>query len=180
MTSPAHDILSAIQIDPALIRFIKPPSQRSRYQAIINWLTRYQPSPESSNLDHIRGLLETFHHLCDSNDWEKVSNLLQIRLNTPTQEELDNQLHTWGYYAEQISIYQAFLKQINQEWDAIALNGLGIAHNSLGHHHETLTYNQQQLAIATERGDEMAKADLHDKLGYLYLQQQNDSQAIPR
>lgn len=164
----AQEILAAIQIDPKSIRSISPPSKRSAYQAIINWLIRYHPSLDSPNLKKINGLLEVFHHLCEVGAWDKASQLLRIRLNTPTQEELDNQLHTWGYYTKQIQLYQKLLGQLNKEWDAIIFNGLGIASDSLGKHQQALAYHQQQLEIALQLESQAIKARALGGLGVTY------------
>jgi tetratricopeptide (TPR) repeat protein len=159
------NILASIQIDPKSIRSIRVPLQRSTYQAVVNWLTRYCPSSDSSNLEKITGLLETFHHLCELGAWEKASRLLRIRLVTPTQEELDNQLHTWGYYTEQIQLYQRLLGQIDEEWDALILNGLGIAFNSHGKYQEAMLYHEKQLEIALKIESQAIRARAFGGLG---------------
>ena len=141
-------ILEKLKIDLTSAALIKSPADRSQYRAILNWLRRYQSPDDSSNLEQIKGVIQSFHHACDVNNWYAASQLLSLRLNTPTQEELDNQLQTWGYYKEQIELYKPLLGKLGDEWDAILLNGLGVAHNSLGNHHVALTYNQQQAKIS--------------------------------
>lgn len=81
-----ESILEKIGIDLTQIKSIKPPSKRSQYRAIINWLTKYQPNPNTSNLEKVKGLLEVFFHLCGVSDWEKSWGILSTKLNTPTQE----------------------------------------------------------------------------------------------
>ncbi|WP_407894080.1 hypothetical protein [Scytonema sp. NUACC26] len=68
-------------------------------------MKKYKPKPDSTNLEQVKGLLETFYHLCEIEAWEKASKILFTGLNTPTRQPLHNQLNTWGYYQEQISIY---------------------------------------------------------------------------
>lgn len=36
-------ILKKLDIDPTVLKFIKPRSKRAQYRAIIDWLTKYQP-----------------------------------------------------------------------------------------------------------------------------------------
>jgi hypothetical protein len=50
-------MLSALGIDPAHIRHVQPRTRRTHWQAIVNWLTRYQPLPSGANLEQVRGYL---------------------------------------------------------------------------------------------------------------------------
>ncbi|WP_148650102.1 hypothetical protein [Nostoc sp. NIES-3756] len=72
--------------------------RRTSYRAVINWLTKYNPNADASNLEKIKGLLEAFYHLCEVEDVERAWKIIDCRLNTPTQEYLIEQLRTWGYY----------------------------------------------------------------------------------
>lgn len=105
ITPTGESVLADIDIDSAAIKFIKPSWKRTHYRAVVNWLTKYKPKPDASNLEKVRGLVEAFHHLCEVEDWEKAEKILFTRLDTPTNEELHNQLNTWGYYREQIELY---------------------------------------------------------------------------
>ena len=148
MLPPPNVILSKLNLDLNSLARIKSPADRSQYRAILNWVQRYQAPKGSTNLEQVRGIIQAFHHACDVNNWSMARQLLSLSLNTPTQEELDNQLQTWGYYKEQIELYTPLLGKLNSEWDAILLNGLAIAHNSLGNHHIALAYNQQETQIS--------------------------------
>ncbi|MEO1389824.1 MAG: tetratricopeptide repeat protein [Cyanobacteria bacterium J06634_6] len=140
---PSELILKHLQLAPLSQQTFASPFIRSQHRATRHWLTRRQNIDSSSPIAQIEGLLQAFTHLCDLQDWVTASKLLTLRLNTPTQEELDNQLHTWGYYQQQRSLYEPLLGKLNDEWQAILLNGLGNVHNSLGNHHTALTYHQQ-------------------------------------
>ena len=143
---PSGDkILLELGVDLKKIKDVKPRSKRSSYKAAINWLTKYSPNPNASNLEIIQGLLEAFYHLCHIEEWEKASKIISTRLYTPTNEALHNQLKTWGYYQHQIYIYHKLLRQINSDWDAICLNGLGNAARALGEWEESQKYYQNQL-----------------------------------
>ena len=72
------------------------------------------------------------HHLCELKVWEEAGKIIMVCLNTPTNEELHNQLDTWGYHSEQIELYKKLLNQVNPSFDAILLNGLGNAYYVLG------------------------------------------------
>ena len=93
ITPPAEEILAALGLDRADLRQIQPPLRRSTYLASLNWLTRHQPSPGSSNFEQVKGLVEAAHLFCRVEAWAEAKQLLQLRLNTATREELDNQLH---------------------------------------------------------------------------------------
>jgi hypothetical protein len=117
---PADElVLDKFSIDPATIKSIKPRWKRTQYRAVINWLTKYNPQPDASNLDKVKGCLEAFYHLCEVEDWERANKILSLRLDTPTHEELHNQLDTWGYYRELFNLYNRILGKLNPNWDTI-------------------------------------------------------------
>ena len=61
---PADTVLKRIAIPPNKIAHIRPRARKTHCRAIINWLSRYQPTPEATNLDQVKGYIEAFHHLC--------------------------------------------------------------------------------------------------------------------
>ena len=124
---PKESLLTYLAIDSADVRSISPPWKRTRYQAILNWLTRYQPKPNAPNLEQVRGCLEAISLFCDLEDWTQAEKIFMLCLNTPTNEELHNQLATWGYYREQIQLYERFLDQSDPLLKALCLSGLGNA-----------------------------------------------------
>ncbi len=93
--------------------------QRLHYRAVISWLMFYKPKSDATNLEKVRGYLEAFHHLCVVEDWERASEVITIRLDTPTNQELHHQLNTWGYYRELVDLYTRILGKLSPGWDAI-------------------------------------------------------------
>ena len=132
ITPHGNLVLKSLNIDPVAIKDIKPPWKRNKYRAVVNWLTKYKTSPDVSNLEKVKGYLEALHHLCELKVWEEAGKIIMVCLNTPTNEELHNQLDTWGYHSEQIELYKKLLNQVNPSFDAILLNGLGNAYYVLG------------------------------------------------
>ena len=95
MSSIAPDgepVLIRLGIEAIRLTALRPRARRTHCRAIINWLTKYQASPSASNLEQIRGYLESFHHLCEIEEWEQAAALISTRLNTPTQELAHYQL----------------------------------------------------------------------------------------
>ncbi|MEG4272652.1 MULTISPECIES: hypothetical protein [unclassified Microcoleus] len=88
------------------------PQLRAQYRAIINWLTKYKPPQDASNLDKVRGYLETCHHLFAVAAWKEAIAVFSTRLNPPLERELHLQLTLWGYYREKIELCSN-LKQLN-------------------------------------------------------------------
>jgi hypothetical protein len=119
--TPSGDfVLEQLDINPAHLSADFPTrEQRLQYRAVVQWLTDYKPKSDSTNLQKVRGYLEAFYHLCEVEDWEKASKILFIRLNTPTHEELHAQLNTWGYYNEQIELYNRIVGKISPSLDTI-------------------------------------------------------------
>ena len=60
--------------------------------------------------------------------------LLYMPLNTPTREEVHNQLFTWGYYSDVIALYEELLGKGSAMLDAVLMNGLGASYDVLGNY----------------------------------------------
>jgi tetratricopeptide (TPR) repeat protein len=146
-------ILAEIGIEPATVRSVRQAYQRTHYQAALNWLIRYTPESAENELTQVQGLLEAFHHLCTINALQPASRLLTLTLNTATQEELHNQLYTWGYCQEQVKLYESLLGKLDAACDSIILNGLGLAHRTLGNYDQAVTYYSQSVTYANALHD---------------------------
>jgi len=147
------------------------PWKFAHYMAVENWLTEYQPKPNSSNLEQVRGYLEAFHHLCEVSDWEKASKILFIRSNYATNtkhKDLHEQLFTWGYYQEQIDLYSRLLDKLNPELNCILLHGLGRAYGCLGQPQPAIEFHQLQLDIARKINNRKAEVTALGGLGRIY------------
>lgn len=144
-----------IQPDTTRLKSMK---QRTHYRAVLNWLTKYKPSSNHlnqnlPNLEIFKDLGETFHHLCEMEQWETASKVLLIRFNTPTNDLFHNQLHIWGYYQELIGLYRALVGKLNPKWDVICLTGIGSASNSIGSYRDAMIYLGDSLSVAKEIGE---------------------------
>ncbi|MBW4631472.1 MAG: hypothetical protein KME30_06090 [Iphinoe sp. HA4291-MV1] len=91
-----------------------------------------EPPPTVSNLDKVRRYMQSFEHLCEVEDWERAKTILFVRLNTPTQQTLDNQLLTWGYHRERIDLYSRVLNKLSPILDTSLLLGLGGSYKIVG------------------------------------------------
>lgn len=144
------------------------PWEFAHYMAVENWLTEYQPKPDSSNLEQVRGYLEAFHHLCEVSDWEKASKIIFIQLKFANNKALHEQLGTWGYYHEQIELYSQLLDKLNRDLDCIFLHGLGWAYCHLGQPQFAIDYHQRLLDVACEIQNRKAEAQARGGLGQVY------------
>lgn len=92
-------VLSQIGLDATSLKLRKiSPQLRAQYQAVINWLTKYKPVQDASNLEKIRGYLEACYHLFQLQAWEDAIAVFSTRLNPTVNQELHAKLGTWGYY----------------------------------------------------------------------------------
>jgi tetratricopeptide (TPR) repeat protein len=153
MTQANELILSKIGIDPSYVKFINPIWKRAHFRASINWLTKYYPAQSTSNLQKIHGYLEAFYHLSVVKAWRESSKIALFQIDSPTNEELHKQLHTWGYYQQQIIVYSLLLGKINHELDIICLSGLGEVFDVLGDYQQAVTYYEQWQKLAKDNGD---------------------------
>ncbi|NJN11057.1 MAG: tetratricopeptide repeat protein [Richelia sp. RM1_1_1] len=154
LTPSGKSLLKELGIVPNALRRAKIPRfKRAQYRAVVNWLTKYQPLPEATNLERVRSYLEAFHHLCEIEDWISAIKILTTHLNTPTNEEFHNQLKTWGYYRQQADIYEKILFKVSQNWDANCLNGLANFYTAIGNYTKAIELQQQHLCVAQAIND---------------------------
>ncbi|MBD2180340.1 tetratricopeptide repeat protein [Planktothrix sp. FACHB-1355] len=150
---------------------ITPKWKRTQYRAVINWLTKYKPQPDSPILEQLRGCLEAFHHLCAVDAWEKAANLIRrgVPVTTSTvplnsyediylEEALHNQLGDFSYYREQIDLCGKLIGKVNNEVDAYTLSNLGNTYTCLKQYETAIEYHKQSLGIAAGIGDKWAAA----------------------
>jgi len=169
--------------------------QRLQYRAVVQWLADYKPKSDASNLEKVRGYLESFHHLCEVEDWGRAWEILLTRLNTPTKEQLHNHLNTWGYYQEQADIYDRLLEKINEKfnnrnfiWDSnwlelgsfinIILTGLGNSYLCIREYEKALVYYQQRLTLARNTRDRKGEGWVLANIALAYKYIGNYNQAI--
>lgn len=184
-------VLEYLEIDPKQIKAIKPHSRRIHYKAIVNWLTRYQPDAQTSTLEQFRGILETFYHFCVIQEWQKAADIivgvavvktsvktLASKTTSSSSEQFHVQLGTCGNYSEQIDIYKILLNKLTPEINLICLNGLGLAHHSLGNWKKALQFHQMQLAIAQKTEDMESQKNALNNLGNVYGSLHQCKQAI--
>ncbi|NEZ58686.1 tetratricopeptide repeat protein [Adonisia turfae] len=161
LAEAGHVILSHLAIARTDERYIQASRvERANYKAVQNWLISYQPYTEASNLKHMKGLLEAFHHLCSVNQWKLAAELLFLPIqvvNRPLEgaitEPLHMQLGHWGQYPIQIQLYKKLFGHSTPETDMVCLNGLGLAHQSLGNYNQAIDYHSQHLMLASQLED---------------------------
>ena len=132
------------------------------------WLNDYEPELDAPNLEQVRGNLEAFHHYCEANRWHDAYDLIANYLNTPTQEQLHNQLNTWSYYQEQINIYKKLENQLDKNSNKVILHNLGNAYLSIGNFDQALSFYLQRLKIAQQEEDLKSECTTFQNLGLVY------------
>ena len=171
ITPDSELVLREISLESATIKSIKPRRKRSHYRAVVNWLMEYKPHANYSNLEKVKGYLEAFYHLCEVEDWDRASQLIFVRLNTPTKEQFHKQLYTWGYYQIQIEIYTQILslRELSLQTKATILTNLGKANIALVNLDEAIKYLKQSLSIAQEIKSPEEEEEARRNLGHAYL-----------
>ncbi len=59
-------------------------SEKADLKIALYWLNDYEPEPDATKLEQVRGYLEGFHHLCELSAWKEAARLLFI---CPTLEQ---------------------------------------------------------------------------------------------
>jgi len=178
ITPPGESLLAELGIDKATLKSIRPIWKRTHYRAVINWLLKYKPLPSPTKLEQVRGYLEAVYHLTEIEAWGQAYKIITTRLNTPTKEELHNQLNTWGCYQEQINLYKMVLSKVSPITDAICLNGLGDAYLGLGKLDQATHFYLQSVDIAQTISAPRLEGIAFGGLANTYLAMGNRNQAI--
>jgi len=181
ITPPGDSILSYLDIDPATVKSIKPLTKRTQYRAVINWIAKYKPATDASNLDRVRGYLEAFHHLSEVEAWNQALKILVINIIELEHEQLHNQLFTWGYYRNLSELYNKFLESlanINPYYQTIFLYGMGKVYYAQGYLEKAIEYYQQALELARTLPDCQQEGAILNSLGLVYLYLRDYSKSI--
>ena len=179
ITPPGEWMLANLGIDLAAPEFRElSPCKRAQYRAVKNWLTRYKPKPEASNLEKVRGYLEAFHHLCELKNWERASKIIEINLDIPNNTELHNLLITWGYYREVIELYSRSFGKLDPASDAVCFLGLGKAYHYLGNYDEAIFYYKESLSRMLKIGYSLGVGKVWGSMANTYLSLREYERAI--
>ena len=170
LTPSSNLLLEQLGINPNNLRVDFPSrEQRLHYRAVVQWLTDYKPKQDATNLEKVKGYLEAFHHLCEVEDWERASKIIEMHLDTPSDTELHNPLVTWGYYREVIDLYSRLLGNLDPASDAVCFFGLGMVYHYLGNYDQAISYYKKSLSIMLKIGYSLGAGKVHGSMGNTYL-----------
>ena len=141
--------------------------QLAEYKAARNWLRRYRPSSEVSQLERVRGYLEAFFHLSNVRDWESAQQL--VMMPAASDEALHRRLFVWGGYSQQKEIYEKLLYQISPTVDLVCLSGLGNLCDVAGDYEGAIAFQKQALALAEATDNKGASGTALGALGNAHL-----------
>jgi tetratricopeptide (TPR) repeat protein len=147
-----QQLYTALEINLDII----PLDHLDKYIAIEYFLTiEDEPPDDAKNLAKVDRYLQVFYHFCEASEWEKAGQVLSFCY---ISKELHEQLRLWGYYREQIELYQELLGKVNSEQDIICLYGLGRAFYNISNYDKSLNYYQQLLKLARLINNRQAEA----------------------
>jgi len=147
-----------------------PIEQIPEYTAVQYYLTvEDDPPPDATNLDKVRRYLEAFYHLCEVEDWERASKIIEMHLDTPHNTELHNPLITWGYYREVIDLYSRLLGNLDRASDAVCFLGLGKVYHYLGNYDQAISYYNESLSRMLKIGYSLGVGKVRGSMGNTYL-----------
>ena len=122
-------VLARLGIDLKTIRTIQPCWQRSTYQAIVNWLMRYQYKAGKPNIEKLRGYIEAIELLCSLQRWDAAHGLLQVPLTS--DRTVTEQLQVWGYAQARVALHSPLLDRLPPLENSFHLDCLATAHLAL-------------------------------------------------
>ncbi|MEO0377647.1 MAG: tetratricopeptide repeat protein [Cyanobacteria bacterium P01_A01_bin.17] len=154
------------------------PWDYAHYLAIETWLNDYQPPPNASRLEQVQGFLEAIHHSCEAQLWTTAHQIARMRI--PTHEApLHAKLGQWGYYREQIELYQALCGRIHRQFDITCRQGLGQAYLQLSQYEAATAQFTALQTLAEEVGDSLGVMQAWGGLTDIAMTQYRYRQVIP-
>jgi tetratricopeptide (TPR) repeat protein len=147
--------------------------EKAHLRASFYWLNVYRPQPESSPHKEMQGYLEALQHLIQIEAWDLVQQVLFLPIQNPrtqkqTTQPFHQQLGTWGFYREQIELYQTLLDKISPEVDCFCLEDLGHAHICLCEYETAIACYQSLLNLAEKLHSPIAEVKALGGLGRCY------------
>lgn len=171
-------LLTKLGINPSNLFVNFSGKKLDHYIAVVNWLKKYKPKSSTTNLEKVKGYIQAFYHLCEVEDWKGASQILFSHLNTSNNEELGEQLGTWGYYREKIQLYSKLLGKLSPQRHAICLNNLGTAYNALCDFTTARSFFQDSLSLFQKLGEKEHSACVFHNLGLLEADCGKDNEAL--
>lgn len=129
----SQEILKELDLNSKEVKAIKSSWQRAHYRAAINWITRYEYSTNSTDLDQVRNFLEAFYHLCEVEDYERARKIYLVETQLPLiSNKLYKILEIWGYYNILIYDFNKLIGRLDPDLDIFLSNVLGNSYLSIG------------------------------------------------
>ena len=174
MTRETSSVLESVESAIARRKFgaktkLLQPYQLAEYRAARNWLRRYRPKGNATNLEKVKGQLEAFAHLCNVAEWESARQIAFSPVEADRSEELHELLFVWGCYEAQRQLYQGLRSHLDAAVDLVCLSGLGSLHDVSGQYALAVDCHQKALTAAIELGSEAALSSALGGLGNAYL-----------
>ncbi|MEA5421362.1 tetratricopeptide repeat protein [Spirulina sp. CCNP1310] len=119
--------------------------EQAHLDYVFYWLNIYEPRENTSDLKEVEGYLEAFYHLCELSLWKEAYQVVCITIDG---DSIHEKLGSWGYYIQQIEIYEKLLNKLDSSVDCICLYGLGSAFYFLGQRQKSFKCHKAQLRIA--------------------------------
>ena len=168
-----HNLIRDVAYD--LLKAVSATWETAERQAAHLWLIAYDPMPDASNLETVRGYLEAFDHYYELKDLTRVIETISIRLENFIEGNLHLQLGIWGDYNEQVKIYTKLLaicpkteQRIDQAREAALWGNLGNAYCDLDKYEQAIKCHQRDLKIVQELKDRHGESTALGNLGTDY------------
>ncbi|NEZ54449.1 tetratricopeptide repeat protein [Adonisia turfae] len=174
-----ESLLITLGIAPEQLKAIKSHWKRTHFRAVVNWLTKYQPPTEASNLENLKGYLEAFNHLCQAEEWVKANQIRSLQYYSSPEDEglsLSLRLGRWGYHQEKVVLYEKLLGKVDKVLDSIYRNELGNAYYNLGQYSHAIEYHTKQVKLAGSNSKLKGSALLG--LGNVYFAIGNQTESL--
>lgn len=160
-----HNIIRDVSYD--LLKQDESTWETAERKAADQWLTAYQPAPDASNLEKVRGYLEAFYHFCEIEDWETVSDIYNCQ-SIVTSHTLNTQLFIWGFFKELMDMSRRLVDNITSKTKSRCLTHIGNCYRIFGGMEESVKYQNEALEFARITGDRYSESLALGDLGIVY------------
>jgi tetratricopeptide (TPR) repeat protein len=156
-----------------------PLDQIGAYSAVYYYLIEEdEPPATATNLEKVSRYLESCYFLNDVHDWINIKKILSVELVLTGNEALGIQLGNWGYYYEQIGIYQKVLGKLDSLFDAHCCKVIGSAYRTLEKFERASEYYHRALELFKDTSEKAQCGWIWLERGVLKADQACDKDAI--
>jgi tetratricopeptide (TPR) repeat protein len=150
-----QNVMIALEITESFRALSTSRERRRHIKAASNWL----------QLGQFEGLIETFYHLCQAEQWENARKILDLRIVPDRNKELYEHMLLTGSASQALKMALPLIGNLDIEHKARYLLRLGKACIQMGRIESSVEYLQESLEVLRHKEDIPIKKMVLEELG---------------